>query len=210
MLARTGGRAAAAATQGRSPRARAGTLHRGRPDDAANPLTENEMAEMTEMRDLLLHELGDLLYAERRFVTATKTMARETQDPEVRARVEQHVRETETQVERLKSAFEAIGETPKGEKCEAAIGLREEHDSFKSEEKPSRSILSAFDLGSGLRIEHYEIAGYRSAIALANALGEPECARILGENLKEEVEMASFLEKSAPRVLGGMARDMMA
>jgi ferritin-like metal-binding protein YciE len=168
------------------------------------------MAEMTEMRDLLVHELGDLLYAERRFVTATRTMARETLDPEVRARVEQHVGETENQVERLKAAFEAIGERPKGEKCEAAIGLREEHDSFKSEEKPSKGILSAFDLGSGLRIEHYEIAGYRSAIALADALGERECARILGENLEEEVEMASFLEENARRVLGGMAEEMRA
>jgi len=167
------------------------------------------MAEMTEMRDLLIHELGDLLYAERRFVTATRTMARETLDPEVRTRVEQHVTETENQVERLKAAFEAIGEKAKGEKCEAAIGLREEHDSFKSEEKPSRGILSAFDLGSGLRIEHYEIAGYRSAIALAEVLGEKECARILGENLAEEEQMASFLESNARRVLGGMAREPM-
>ena len=39
------------------------------------------MAEMTEPQDLLKHELADLLYAERRFVTATKTMARETNDP---------------------------------------------------------------------------------------------------------------------------------
>lgn len=166
------------------------------------------MAEMTDLRDLLLHELGDLLYAERRFVTATKTMARETLDPAVRTRVEQHVTETENQVERLKAAFEAIGERAKGEKCEAAIGLREEHDSFKSEEKPSRGIMSAFDLGSGLRIEHYEIAGYQSAIALAEALGERECARILGENLDEEVQMAAFLKSNAPRVLGEMARDM--
>ena len=168
------------------------------------------MAEMTELRDLLLHELGDLLYAERRFVTATKTMAREVQDAAVQARVEQHLTETENHVERLKAAFEAIGEKPKGEKCDAAIGLREEHDSFKSEERPSRSIMSAFDLGSGLRIEHYEIAGYRSAIALADALGERECARILGENLQEELDMAGFLEKNAPRVLSAMAKGMVA
>jgi ferritin-like metal-binding protein YciE len=166
---------------------------------------EKMMPEMTALRDLLLHELGDLLYAERRFVTATKTMARECLDATIRARVEKHVTETENQVERLKAAFEAIGEKAKGEKCEAAIGLREEHDSFKSEEKPSRNIMAAFDLGSGLRIEHYEIAGYESAIALATALGERECARILGQNLAEEVEMASFLKANAGRVLAEMA-----
>jgi len=158
------------------------------------------MPQMTDPKELLKHELGDLLYAERRFLTATRRMAREVSDPEVKARVEQHVGETEGQIERLERAFEAIGEKAKAEKCEAAIGLREEHASFK-EEKPSKTILEAFDLGSGLRVEHYEIAGYRSAIALAAALGFPECAEILRESLAEEEAMAAFLEQSAPRVL---------
>lgn len=159
------------------------------------------MPQMTEPKELLMHELGDLLYAERRFLTATKRMARETTDPEVRQRIEQHVGETEKQIERLQEAFGAIGEKAKAQKCEAAIGLREEHDSFKSEEKPSKEILQAFDLGSGLRVEHYEIAGYRSAIALAKALGHPECVRLLQESLAEEEDMAAFLEKSAPKAL---------
>jgi len=166
------------------------------------------MAEMTEMRELLLHELGDMLYAEKRFLTATRTLAREAQDPEIRARVEQHIGETEGQIERLKAAFAVIGAPAKAEKCEAAIGLKEEHDSFKSEEKPSKQILAAFDLGSGLRIEHYEIAGYRTAIGVANALGETECARILGENLAEELEMAAFLERNAPKALKRVAAQL--
>ena len=159
------------------------------------------MAEMTEPKDLLKHELADLLYAERRFTTATKTMIRETADPEVKARLEQHLQETATQIDRLEKAFASIGEKAKAEKCEAAIGLREEHDSFKSEEKPSKQILEAFDLGSGLRVEHYEIAAYRTAIALATVLGQTECAGILKESLAEEEAMAAFLEKIAPKAL---------
>lgn len=159
------------------------------------------MPQMTDPKDLLKHELGDLLYAERRFLTATKTMARETADPAMKQRLEQHVQETEGQIERLGRAFESIGEKAKAEKCEAAIGLREEHDSFKSEEKPSKTLLEAFDLGSGLRVEHYEIAAYRTAIAMANALGQEECSRILGESLAEEEQMARFLEESAPAAL---------
>ena len=159
------------------------------------------MPQMTEPKELLKHELGDLLYAERRFLTATRAMARETQDPALKERIEQHVRETEGQIERLEKAFASIGEKARAEKCEAAIGLKEEHDSFKSEEKPSKTLLEAFDLGSGLRVEHYEIAAYRTAIAIAQALGEEECAGILRESLAEEEEMASFLEKSAPAAL---------
>jgi ferritin-like metal-binding protein YciE len=159
------------------------------------------MARMTDLRELLTHELGDLLYAERRFLTATRRMGREAEDPELKARIEQHVSETETQIDRLQKAFTAIGERARSEKCEAAIGLREEHDSFKSEEKPTKEILQAFDLGSGLRVEHYEIAAYRAAIAVARALGEDECARILQDSLQEEEAMANFLEKSAPKAL---------
>lgn len=159
------------------------------------------MPKMTEMTELLTHELGDLLYAERRFLTATKQLSRESSDPEIKQRLDQHVRETETQIERLNQAFESIGEKAKAEKCEAAIGLREEHDSFKSEEKPTKEILNAFDLGSGLRVEHYEIAAYRTAITLAKALGQNECANILSQSLAEEESMAKFLEDIAPRAL---------
>ena len=159
------------------------------------------MPQMTDMKDLLKHELGDLLYAERRFLTATRRLAREAEDEMLHKRIEQHVGETERQIERLERAFEAIGEKAKAEKCEAAIGLREEHDSFKTEEKPSSEVLQAFDLGSGLRVEHYEIAAYRAAITLATALGEEECASILRESLQEEEDMAGFLEKNAPTLL---------
>jgi Mn-containing catalase len=159
------------------------------------------MPKMTDPKDLLLHELGDLLYAERRFLTATKMLARETRNPEVKGRIEQHVGETETQIQRLERAFESIGEKAKAEKCDGAIGLREEHDSFKSDEKPSKEMLEAFDLGAGLRVEHYEIAGYRTAIAVAQALGHSECADILQESLAEEEDMAEFLERVAPTAL---------
>jgi ferritin-like metal-binding protein YciE len=160
---------------------------------------------MTELRELLKHELGDLLYAERRFETATRKMSREVANPAVKERVERHVEETKGQIERLERAFRAIGEKPKAEKCEGAIGLREEHDSFKSEEDPSKEMLEAFDLGAGLRVEHYEIAGYRAAIAVATALGEDECAGILRESLAEEEAMAEFLETNAVDVLRGLA-----
>jgi ferritin-like metal-binding protein YciE len=163
------------------------------------------MPKMTELKELMVHELGDLLYAERRFLTATKGMVREAQNPDLRGRLEQHVRETEGHITRLGQAFEVIGEKAKAEKCPAAIGLREEHDSFKSEEKPSKDILEAFDLGSGLRVEHYEIAAYRTAIAIATAMGEDECASILNENLAEELDMASYLETNAVGLLRPLA-----
>jgi ferritin-like metal-binding protein YciE len=159
------------------------------------------------MRGLLLHDLGDLLSAERQFLVTTRALAREAQDPEVRQRVEEHVTETEGQIQRLNEAFAALGERPRAVRCEAAAGLKEEHDAYKREEKPSKELLSAFGLGSGLRVEHYEIAAYRGAVALAGALGEKECAQLLNESLREEMAMASFLEKTSKTLLRRMAAD---
>ena len=161
---------------------------------------------VTELKEVLTHELGDLLYAERRILTMLKTMGREVSDPVMKQRIEEHHGETEGQIERLEQAFEAIGEKPKAEKCEGIIGLKEEHDSYKREEKPSKPQLAAFDLGSGLRVEHYEIAAYRTAIAIATALGENQCAGLLQENLLEEEAMAKFLEKNALRSLKKLAQ----
>jgi ferritin-like metal-binding protein YciE len=155
----------------------------------------------TELKELLKHELGDMLYAEQKILRMLGTMNRESSNPKMKERLEEHLTETYEQIERLKRAFEVIGEEAVAEKCHAAIGLKEEHDSFVREEQPSPPMLEAFDLGNGLRVEHYEIAGYRSAIALAQALGENECVALLTESLREEEAMAAFIERSAARAL---------
>jgi ferritin-like metal-binding protein YciE len=155
----------------------------------------------TELKELLKHELGDMLYAEQKILRMLGAMNRESSNPKMKERLDEHLTETYEQIERLKRAFEVIGEEAVAEKCHAAIGLKEEHDSFVREEEPSAPMLEAFDLGNGLRVEHYEIAGYRSAIALAQALGENECVALLTESLREEEAMATFIERSAVRSL---------
>jgi len=117
--------------------------------------------------------------------------------------MEEHVRETQQQVTNLERAFAAIDERAKAEKCPAILGLVKEHDDFKKEESPSKPILEAFDLGSGLRVEHYEIAAYTTAIAIARNLGLQDVIDPLQENLEQELAMAEFIVRSAPTALEG-------
>src|ERR1041384_19883 len=102
----------------------------------------------SQLKDLLKHELGDLLYAEQLILKMLGTLTKEVKNPEVLARVQEHIGETEEQIQRLRRAFELVGEKPKAETCHAAVGLKAEHDSFKKEESPSKQLLEAFDLGS--------------------------------------------------------------
>jgi ferritin-like metal-binding protein YciE len=144
------------------------------------------MPQMTEPRELLLHELGDILYAENVLVKALPKMAKEATDPELRKGFEKHLEETKGHVETLQQAFEALGEKAKAEQCPAIDGIKDEHDEFISEEKPGPKVRDIFLTGSGSRAEHYEIAAYTGMITIAKGLGETDCAKLLERNLKQE------------------------
>ena len=151
--------------------------------------------------ELLKHDLGDIYFAERTILKALRKMIREVSGAEMRARLEQHYGETEQQIRNVEQAFGAIGERPKAEPCPGILGIIKEHDEFKEEEEPSKPILEAFDLGAGLRVEYYEIAAYRSAIAVAQNLGLEQVVGLLQENLDQELAMAAFIESSAAMAL---------
>lgn len=159
-----------------------------------------------DLHSLLKHELGDLYYAEKHILKALKKMTKEATDAALRERMVRHQGETEDQLERIERAFAALDLKPKAQKCPGILGIIEEHKEFKEKEEPSKQTLAAFDLGSGLRVEHYEIAAYRGIIALAKALGEREVADLMAQNLAEEVDMERFLVTNSLRALKEQAR----
>jgi ferritin-like metal-binding protein YciE len=158
------------------------------------------MSGMTEPRELLLHELGDLLYAEQLLTKALPKLAEEAGDQELKSGFERHLEETEQHVKNLKQAFDTLGETAKAEKCPGIEGIKAEHDAFMSEEEPSQEIRDLFLTGAGARTEHYEIAAYSGAITLANSLGETDAVALLEENLAQEKTALSALEEIAKRL----------
>ena len=161
-----------------------------------------------DMNELLKHDLGDLYYAEKHILKALKKMEKEVSDPTIREGIVRHQAETEQQIEVLERVFAAIGEKAKAQKCPGILGIIEEHDEFKKEEEPSKPILEAYALGSGLRVEHYEIAAYRGAIALCKTLGQREAAELLARNLVQELAMEKFLTaNSASALRNAMAMD---
>jgi len=86
---------------------------------------------MQTAHELFLHELGDMLDAEKKLVEALGEQAEESSRPEVKKAFEMHQRQTEGQVERLQRVFEELGESPDESECKGIKGLKEEHDAFK-------------------------------------------------------------------------------
>jgi ferritin-like metal-binding protein YciE len=160
---------------------------------------------MTDPRELFLHELGDVLYAERALVKTLPQLEREASDEELATGFGQHLEETRQHVENIEKAFEALGEKPKAEKCAGIEGLKKEHDDFVSQESPSAEVLDAFLVGAGARTEHYEIAAYEGLVTTAEAMGENEVAKLLTQNLEQENKTLEQLKKIGARLAGEAA-----
>lgn len=155
---------------------------------------------MTDPRELLLHELRDIYYAENLLVKELPKMAKEASDTELREGFEQHLEETRQQVRNLREAFSSLGETAEGERCPGIEGIKAEHDQFVSEHRTSPEVCDMFLTGAGGRTEHYEIAAYSGAITMARALGEREVVKLLKENLSQEKEALKVMEACGKRL----------
>jgi ferritin-like metal-binding protein YciE len=155
---------------------------------------------MSTERELFLHELGDLLFAERTLVKALPKLAREATDKELRSGFQAHLVETRQHVVNVEAAFASVGEKAKAEKCPGIEGLVKEHDEFMSKEAPTPAVRNVFLTGAGARAEHYEIAAYTGLITLAKGLGETKAASLLQKNLKQEKAALVKLESIAKRL----------
>lgn len=154
---------------------------------------------ITSPRDLFLHELGDILYVERKLADEVlPKLVGEVQDEELTKGLEQHLDQTRQHVANVEQVFDALGEQPHAEKCIGFEGLKSEHDQLVSE--ASRDLVDAVDTGAIARTEHYEIAAYEGLIPMARALDEREAIGLLEENLKDEKETLRQVESIAKRL----------
>jgi ferritin-like metal-binding protein YciE len=150
-------------------------------------------------RDLFVHELSDTMSAEHIVLGMLGELVKETKIDEVKEAVRHHQDETKQQIRNLQQVFKLLGESPEETTCEAAEGLKKEHESLK-EEKPSPLVLEVGNLAGAAKTEHYEIASYNALIQMAKDLGETEIADLLKENLDQEKEMARKVESLARQV----------
>jgi len=137
------------------------------------------------MQELFVEELRDLYHAEKQLTKALPKMAKAASDEQLREAFTQHLEETRNQVERLEEVFELLDVAKRAKRCEAMEGLIEEGREM-IEEVEDEAVLDVGLITAAQKIEHYEIAGYGSVVALAKALGHEDAAQRLAETLEEE------------------------
>ena len=158
------------------------------------------MAKLATLRDLYLEELRDLYSAEGQITKALPKMMKAASSPELKAAFEKHLKETEGQIERLETIFEALGESPKGKTCAAMKGLVEEGSELMSEDA-APEVMDAGLIAAAQRVEHYEMAGYGTVRTFAKLLGETKAHKLLQQTLEEEGATDKILSELAESVI---------
>lgn len=145
------------------------------------------------LKELLVEELQDLLHAESQLTNALPKMAQAAHNPKLKEAFQKHLEQTEGHIQRLKKAFELLGEKAQPKPCKAMMGLVDEGKET-IEEGADKDEMAA-DLAlitAAQKVEHYEISGYGTVRDLARQIGQLDVATLLSHTLGEE-ESTDFL-----------------
>jgi len=125
-------------------------------------------------------------------------LARLADYPDLRARLQRHIEESQVQAQRLESALERHDTSPSAVK-DTVLSVMGMAQSTMAGLADDAVLKASF---SNIAFEHFEIASYRSMLELVDLAGMPELRPNLEASLREEEAMAAWLEQN----LGSVTR----
>jgi ferritin-like metal-binding protein YciE len=152
---------------------------------------------MTDTNDIFITGLRNAHAMEHQALSIMKPQVSRIENyPEVARRLQQHITETEGQIERLEQVLDGLGENRSALK-DAALSLGGSMAAIGHTVAPDEIVKNSF---ANFAFENYEIAAYKSLLALANQSGNALAADLLAQNLDEEVAMAEWLDQNIEAV----------
>jgi ferritin-like metal-binding protein YciE len=154
--------------------------------------------EISNFKDMFLAELQELANVEAQLADALLRMAGAATHPALKRVLIHHRAETETQGERLATILLKHGVSPTAHTDQAMQALI-------TETKKMVTMLKGDDLrdagliASAQKLEHYEIAAYGTAAALAGQLDLRDEQKMLHMSLEEERQVDLMLTELAKR-----------
>lgn len=162
---------------------------------------------MKDLRGLFEEQIQDLYSGETQIIQTLPDMIDAAHDDDLRSALEEHLKETEEQKDRLERLANNEGFKPKGAKCKGMEGILEEGDELVSEEAEDDSVRDAAIIAAAQRVEHYEMAGYGTARTYARMLGLDDAATTLQKTLNEEQDADEKLTRIAESHVNTAARE---
>jgi ferritin-like metal-binding protein YciE len=136
---------------------------------------------------LLLHDLTGLYATEQMLVPALRRIAGRASDPDLKAALEQHLLETEGQIDRLERVFRSVGRRPSNGSPEAVRAVLRDGERLLKR-RSHAEVRDAWIIETAQRIEHIEMASYGTARTFADLLllGYTQASQLLQQTLEEE------------------------
>ncbi|HEY8582177.1 MAG TPA: DUF892 family protein [Capillimicrobium sp.] len=167
------------------------------------------MADPTSRELKLVQYLNEAYSKEKELETALKAHISMTTRAPYKKRLQEHHRETKAQAKNLERRIKALGGSADAgvvqEAAETVASVAKKGVSLAK--GPMHMIRGTGENEKMLKNakteffnEHEEIATYNGIEALAEALNDPETAKLAREHRRQEERMAKFLEKEIPRL----------
>jgi ferritin-like metal-binding protein YciE len=145
---------------------------------------------MKTLRQIFLHELAETYHAEKQIARTLPKLIKGCSDQLCDA-LQDHLEDTQDQVERLEQVFSIMDKVPKARKNHAMAALIA--DALEILETAEGPGAEAALIAALQKIEHYEIAAYGALCSWAGLLRESDVARLLRETIKEEKNQDELL-----------------
>lgn len=141
-------------------------------------------------------QLKDLFSVEKQLVAALEKLEEAATDENLKKGFAAHREQTQEQAKRLQEVFDRAEASPGRRKCKGMAAIIEEAEEVIASKGEGASKDAAL-IAAAQRTEHYEIAVYGTAVALATQLGNTEDQAALQKSLEEEKEMDRKLSSLA-------------
>ncbi len=154
---------------------------------------------MRDPRETLIGWLNDAYAMEQGLVQVLENHANDVKNhnPEAYTRISRHLEETRMHAERVRECVERMGGSVSTVKTAmgAVSGFFQGRSTGAAPDELVKNALSDY------AAEHFEIACYQALIQGAQALGETEVARVCEMILRDEQEMAQWLQQQLPMLV---------
>jgi ferritin-like metal-binding protein YciE len=147
----------------------------------------------TTSHDLFITGLKNAHAMENQALSIMKPQASRIESyPDVEARIKQHISETEGQIARLEKLLDGLDEDKSSLK-DLALSVAGTFAAVGHTVAADEILKNSM---ANFAFENFEIAAYKSLIALAQASGHQDAVADLELNLQEELAMAEWLDQN--------------
>jgi ferritin-like metal-binding protein YciE len=175
------------------------------------------MDKMNNLKDLLKHEIQDLVSVEEQIIEALPVMIDKASNISLKNALTEHLRVTEehkNRLDKIQKSFNEKQEERKGlfaslfgggkQVCKGMEGIISEGNKMMNEPMDP-SVLDAVIIACAQKVEHYEICGYGTARTYARELKLNKVVVLLEETLNEEYQADELLTLLAENGLNQQA-----